>query len=45
MLQELSDDGLISLHGNCLKVLNSEGLQKAGKFDPTYLHLKNRNAF
>jgi CRP-like cAMP-binding protein len=45
MLQDLSGNGLISLHSDCLKVLNWEELQKAGDFDPTYLHLKNRNAF
>jgi CRP-like cAMP-binding protein len=44
VLQDLRGDGLISLHGRTLKVLNWEGLQKAGEFDPTYLHLAKKEA-
>ena len=38
-LQELRRDGLIELAGGSLRILNWEGLKKAGEFDPTYLHL------
>jgi CRP-like cAMP-binding protein len=38
-LQELRGDDLIQLRDRSLKVLNWEGLKKAGEFDPTYLHL------
>jgi CRP-like cAMP-binding protein len=38
-LQELRGDGLIELRGGSLKILNWDGLKKAGEFDPTYLHL------
>jgi CRP-like cAMP-binding protein len=44
VLQDLRGDGLISLHGGSLKVLDWEGLQKAGDFDPTYLHLVKKEA-
>jgi CRP-like cAMP-binding protein len=44
VLQELRGDGLIALHGGSLKVLDWQGLQKAGGFDPTYLHLVKREA-
>jgi CRP-like cAMP-binding protein len=39
VLQELRRENLISLKGRSLKVLDWEALQKAGEFDPTYLHL------
>ena len=39
VLQELRGENLISWHGDALKVLDWERLQKAGEFDPTYLHL------
>jgi CRP-like cAMP-binding protein len=45
VLQDLRSDGLINLHGGALKVLDWEGLQKAGEFDPTYLHLVKKQAF
>lgn len=44
VLQELRREGLISLHGGTLKVLDWEGLQKAGEFNPTYLHLAKKEA-
>ena len=37
-------EGLISLHGKTLKVLDREGLKTVGEFDPTYLHLVKREA-
>ena len=37
-------EGLISLRGKTLKVLDWEGLKKAGEFDPTYLHLVKKEA-
>jgi CRP-like cAMP-binding protein len=40
-LQELRGDGLISTPKNGRVVIEDwEGLQKAGEFDPTYLHIK-----
>ncbi len=44
VLQELRGAGLIRLEGGTLTVLNWEGLKEAGDFDPTYLHLENREA-
>jgi CRP-like cAMP-binding protein len=44
VLQDLRGDGLISLHGGSLKVLDWDGLKEAGEFDPTYLHLARREA-
>jgi CRP-like cAMP-binding protein len=44
VLQDLRGDGLITLHGGFLKVLDWEGLKKAGEFDPTYLHLVKQEA-
>jgi CRP-like cAMP-binding protein len=44
VLQDLRRDGLISLHGSSLKVLDWEGLKTAGEFDPTYLHLVRKEA-
>jgi CRP-like cAMP-binding protein len=44
VLQELRGTGLISQHGKTLKVLDWEGLQRAGEFDPTYLHLVKKEA-
>jgi CRP-like cAMP-binding protein len=44
VLQDFRSDGLITLHGGSLKVLNWERLQKAGEFDPTYLHLTKKQA-
>ena len=44
VLQDLRGDGLITLHGGSLKVLNWQGLKKAGEFDPTYLHLVKKEA-
>ncbi len=44
VLQELRSDGLITLKGGSLKVLDWEGLQAAAEFNPTYLHLVKREA-
>jgi CRP-like cAMP-binding protein len=43
-LQEIRKAGLITLRGDTLKVLDWDGLQKAGEFDPTYLHLEKPQA-
>jgi CRP-like cAMP-binding protein len=41
-LQELRGNGLVSTPKNGRVVIEDwEGLQKAGEFDPTYLHIKN----
>ena len=42
--QNLRGAGLIRLEGGALDVLNWEELKRAGDFDPTYLHLENREA-
>ena len=39
-LQALRGDGLLSLRGGQLVVLDWPGLQAAGEFDPGYLHLR-----
>jgi CRP-like cAMP-binding protein len=39
VLQELRGNGLISLRGSTLRVLDWEQLKQVGDFDPTYLHL------
>jgi hypothetical protein len=39
-LQALRSEKLIRLENGALTILNSEGLQTAGEFDPRYLHLK-----
>jgi CRP-like cAMP-binding protein len=44
VLQDLRGDGLITLHSGSLKVLDWDGLKKAGEFDPTYLHLVKKQA-
>jgi CRP-like cAMP-binding protein len=44
VLQELRGDGLITLRGRTLVANDWEGLQIAGEFDPTYLHLKKKQA-
>jgi CRP-like cAMP-binding protein len=44
VLQDLRRDGLITLRGVSLKVLDWEGLKKAGEFDPTYLHVVEKEA-
>ena len=40
-LQALRKNKLIELKGSKLTVLDWEGLQQAGDFDPTYLHLRS----
>lgn len=42
VLQDLRGSGLIALRGGAFQVLNLPGLQVAGEFDPSYLHLKSR---
>jgi CRP-like cAMP-binding protein len=44
VLQDLRGNGLITLQGGSLKVLDWDGLQRAGEFDPTYLHLAKKEA-
>jgi CRP-like cAMP-binding protein len=44
VLQDLRADGLITLRGGSLDVLDWEGLKQAGEFDPAYLHLKDGEA-
>ncbi len=39
VLQELRGNGLITLRGGFLTVLDWDGLREAGEFDPAYLHL------
>jgi CRP-like cAMP-binding protein len=43
-LQEIRKAKLITLRGATLKVLDWDGLKKAGEFDPTYLHLEKPQA-
>ena len=43
-LQEIRKAKLITLRGATLKVIDWDGLQKAGEFDPTYLHLEKPQA-
>ena len=43
-LQELRGEGLIVSRGTSVTIKDWEGLKKAGEFDPTYLHLQNREA-
>jgi CRP-like cAMP-binding protein len=43
-LQELRGDSLVELHKGSLTVLDWDGLQKAGEFDPMYLHLDGEAA-
>jgi CRP-like cAMP-binding protein len=44
VLQELRAENLITWRGDTLKVLDWEGLQRAGEFDPGYLHLVKKEA-
>jgi CRP-like cAMP-binding protein len=44
VLQELRSGGLIAWAGGSLTGLDWQGLKQAGEFDPTYLHLQNRQA-
>ena len=41
-LQRLRNDGLIEIGSGMLNVLNVSELQRAGGFDPRYLHIKRR---
>jgi CRP-like cAMP-binding protein len=44
VLQDLRGNNLITWRGDTLKVLDWEGLQRAGEFDPAYLHLAKKEA-
>jgi CRP-like cAMP-binding protein len=44
VLQDLRAENLITWRGETLKVLDWEGLQRAGEFDPAYLHLVQKQA-
>jgi CRP-like cAMP-binding protein len=44
VLQELRGQELITLRGGSVHVLDWHGLKQAGEFDPTYLHLKKKQA-
>ena len=44
VLQDLRAENLITWRGDTLRVLDWEGLQKAGEFDPAYLHLVKKEA-
>jgi CRP-like cAMP-binding protein len=39
VLQELRGDGLVVSRGRTLEILDWPGLERAGGFDPTYLHI------
>jgi hypothetical protein len=41
-LQRLRRNGVIKVTNGKVHITNWEGLQEAGEFDPTYLHLKRR---
>jgi CRP-like cAMP-binding protein len=41
MLQQLREDGLITLKGKTLTILDLERLKEFADFDPNYLHLSN----
>jgi hypothetical protein len=43
-LQELRGDGLIRSAKRSVIILDWDGLQNAGEFDPTYLHLRQEAA-
>jgi CRP-like cAMP-binding protein len=42
VLQELRGEGLIAFRGGELNVLNWQGLETAGEFDASYLHLNGK---
>jgi CRP-like cAMP-binding protein len=44
VLQELRAENLISWRGDTVRVLDWDGLQEVGEFDPTYLHLVKKAA-
>jgi CRP-like cAMP-binding protein len=44
VLQDLRAENLITWRGDTLKVLDWEGLQRAGEFNPAYLHLVDKEA-
>jgi CRP-like cAMP-binding protein len=44
VLQELRAENLISWRGDTVRVLDWDGLQEVGEFDPTYLHLIKKAA-
>jgi CRP-like cAMP-binding protein len=42
VLQRLRSEGLITLRGGHLTILDAEGLRRAAGFDPNYLHVRQR---
>jgi CRP-like cAMP-binding protein len=44
VLQDLRGEGLISLRGGSLHMLDWDGLKRRGEFDPAYLHLVKQEA-
>jgi CRP-like cAMP-binding protein len=44
VVQQLRADGLIELSGDRLNILDWDELKKVGEFDPTYLHLEDKQA-
>ena len=40
VLQELRGNGLISFKASTVNVQDWDGLQRAGEFDPAYLHIR-----
>jgi hypothetical protein len=42
VLQELRGEGLIAFRGGDLNVLNWQGLEAAGEFEASYLHLNGK---
>ncbi|MBW3559009.1 MAG: helix-turn-helix domain-containing protein [Proteobacteria bacterium] len=44
VLQELRGDGFISSRGRTLVIKDRPGLEKAGDFHPTYLHIQRMAA-
>jgi hypothetical protein len=43
-MQQLRADGLIETQGTRLNIPDWEKLKEAGEFDPTHLHLEQREA-
>ena len=39
MLRQLREEGLVELRSGTVQILNRAGLERAGEFDPAYLHL------
>ena len=39
MLRQLREDGLVELRSGTVQILDRPGLERAGEFEPAYLHL------